>query len=98
MVLSNEPGFYKNGAYGIRIENLVLVVVARAPKGANRKLLGFETLTLAPIDRRLVDRRLLTRDEVRWLDAYHVRVRKTVAPKLDASARKWLQAATAPIH
>jgi Xaa-Pro aminopeptidase len=93
MILSNEPGYYKAGHWGIRIENLI-VVEPRAIKGAERKMLGFETITLAPIDRALVDIRLLSRDEIAWLDAYHARVRKSLSPHLDAATRKWLAAAT----
>ncbi|HEY8267694.1 MAG TPA: aminopeptidase P family protein [Xanthobacteraceae bacterium] len=96
-VISNEPGYYKTGAYGIRIENLLLVVAAPAPAGGEKKLLAFETLTRAPIDRRLIDARLLTAKEIEWLDAYHALVRKELEPALDAETRKWLQAATAPL-
>jgi Xaa-Pro aminopeptidase len=96
MVVSNEPGYYKTGAYGIRIENLVAVaVVGRTESGADQ--LGFETLTLAPIDRALVDPVLLTGEERAWLDAYHARVRAEIGPQLDAAARAWLEAATAPL-
>ena len=97
MVLSNEPGFYQTGAYGIRIESLVLVTEAPAPAGAEKKLLGFETLTRAPIDRRLVVARQLTREEIDWLDAYHALVRDEIGPLLDAETRHWLEVATAPI-
>src|SRR5204862_3297527 len=77
MILSNEPGYYKTGAYGIRIENLVLVSEGPAVAGAEKPLNAFETLTLAPIDRRLVDMSLLTVAETVWLDAYHARVAET---------------------
>ena len=97
MILSNEPGYYKTGAYGIRIENLVLIVPASAPPGAEKKLLAFETLTLAPIDRRLIEPALLSRDEREWVDAYHAHVRKRLQPELDAESVKWLDAATAPL-
>ena len=97
MVLSNEPGFYKPGAYGIRIESLVLVTEAPAPAGAEKKLFGFETLTRAPIDRRLVVPKQLTREETDWLDAYHALVRSEIGPLLDAETRQWLEAATAPV-
>jgi Xaa-Pro aminopeptidase len=97
MILSNEPGYYKAGAYGIRIENLLLVVAAKAPASAEKKLLAFETITRAPIDRRLIDKRLLTRDEIAWLDSYHALVRRELGPGLDAATRKWLHAATAPL-
>ena len=89
MIVSNEPGYYKPGTYGIRIENLVLVE-PRTIAGAESDMLGFETLTLAPIDRALIDRSLLTVVERAWLDAYHDRVASTVGPLLDAVARAWL--------
>jgi Xaa-Pro aminopeptidase len=88
MILSNEPGYYKTGAYGIRTESLVLTVPAKTPAGAEKKLLGFETLTLAPIDRRLIERKLMTPEELAWLDAYHARVRREIGPQVDASTRK----------
>jgi len=97
MVLSNEPGYYKTGAYGIRTENLVLIVPAPPPAGAEKKLLAFETLTLAPIDRRLVLPSHLTLEELGWLDRYHARVRDEIAPLVDAKTRAWLEAATAPL-
>ena len=96
MVVSNEPGYYKTGAYGIRIENLVAV---READDADGGFLGFETLTLAPIDRALIDPTMLTADERAWLDAYHAHVAQTLAPLLadDAATRAWLRAATAPL-
>jgi Xaa-Pro aminopeptidase len=97
MILSNEPGYYRPGAYGIRIENLILVTEAAAVPGAEKPLNAFETLTLAPIDRRLVDPALMTADEIAWLDAYHARVREMLAPLLDAPTRAWLIAGTAPL-
>jgi Xaa-Pro aminopeptidase len=97
MILSNEPGYYKAGAYGIRIENLVLVVEAPAVPGAEKSLNAFETLTLAPIDRRLVASQLLTAEETAWLDAYHARVRAEIGPLLDAKTSGWLEQATAPV-
>jgi Xaa-Pro aminopeptidase len=96
MIVSNEPGYYKTGAYGIRIENLVVVRKLR-PANGERGLLEFETLTLAPIDRALIEPKLLTPDERRWLDSYHARVRKSVSPLVDAKTRAWLKAATAPV-
>ena len=96
MIVSDEPGYYKTGAYGIRIENLVVVTAATVP-GAEREMLGFETLTLAPIDRALVESSLLAAEELAWLDAYHTRVRREVGPLLDAEARAWLESATQPI-
>jgi Xaa-Pro aminopeptidase len=97
MILSNEPGYYKAGAYGIRIENLVLVIEAAAVTGAEKPLNGFETLTLAPIDRHLVLPELLTAEEAAWLDSYHARVAQTLSPLLDATTRAWLEAATRPL-
>ena len=97
MILSNEPGYYKAGAYGIRIENLVLVIEGPAVAGAEKPLNAFETLTLAPIDRRLVQRDLLTAAEVAWLDGYHARVRNTLAPLVDAPTKTWLDAVTRPL-
>jgi Xaa-Pro aminopeptidase len=97
MILSNEPGYYRTDGYGIRIENLILVTEARPVAGAERPLNAFETLTLAPIDARLIDPSLMTPEEIGWLDAYHVRVRTEIAPLLDARAREWLIAATAPL-
>ena len=97
MIISNEPGYYKEGAYGIRIENLVLVTEPERPKGGERDVMGFETLTLVPIDRRLVVKELLTPDEVRWLDAYHARVAAEIGPLVEGPARAWLDAATKPI-
>jgi Xaa-Pro aminopeptidase len=97
MILSNEPGYYKTDAYGIRIENLILVVEAPSVVGAEKPLNAFETLTLVPIDRRLIEAGLLTADERDWLDHYHARVAGSLAPLLDAPTRDWLKAATAPI-
>jgi Xaa-Pro aminopeptidase len=94
MILSNEPGYYKTGAYGIRIENLVLVVAAPAPQGAEKKLLAFETLSYAPIDRRLIVPKALTAQERAWVDAYHARVRDVIGPLVDAPTRTWLEKAT----
>lgn len=97
MILSNEPGYYKTGEFGIRIENLVLVVEAPAVEGADRPLNAFETLTLAPINRRLIELRLLTGDETAWLNAYHGRVRAELAPLLDSQPLEWLIDATLPL-
>jgi Xaa-Pro aminopeptidase len=98
MILSNEPGYYKAGAYGIRIENLVLVVRAAPVAGAEKPLNGFETLTLAPIDRRLIVAAMLTLEEAAWLDAYHARVFETLAPLLDTETHAWLAAASRPLR
>jgi len=96
MILSNEPGFYLAGEYGIRLENLLLVQPAELP-GATKPFLRFETLTLAPFDRRLIDATLLDAWERDWLDAYHARVLAEVGPELDAPARAWLMEACAPL-
>ena len=93
MILSNEPGFYKAGAYGIRIENLV-VVEPRTIAGGDRPMLGFETITFAPIDRALIDARLLDKDERAWIDAYHARVRKLIGPLVAADTKRWLNGVT----
>ncbi len=91
-VISNEPGFYLPGSHGIRIENLLLVREAEIP-GATKRFLLFETLTLAPIDRRCIDTRLLEVAERAWVDAYHVRVLREIGPKLDGAAKTWLEGA-----
>jgi Xaa-Pro aminopeptidase len=98
MIISNEPGYYKAGAYGIRIENLVLVTQPERIAGGEREVTGFETLTLAPIDRRLVVQELLSAEELAWLNAYHARVRDIIGPDLGPTDRAWLEAATAPIE
>jgi Xaa-Pro aminopeptidase len=97
MILSNEPGYYKTAAYGIRIENLVLVIAAPEPVGAEKPLNAFETLTLAPIDRRLVDIQMLTSKERAWLDSYHKRVHEVLGPLVNGPTRKWLEQATKPL-
>jgi Xaa-Pro aminopeptidase len=96
MILSNEPGYYRVGAYGIRIENLVLVTEAAPVPSAEKPLNGFETLTLVPIDTRLIEPAMLTADERTWFDAYQARVREALAPILDTTTRAWLLAATIP--
>ncbi|KAA2236336.1 aminopeptidase P family protein [Salinarimonas soli] len=93
MMLSNEPGYYQAGAYGIRLENLILVE-RREIAGGDREMLGFATLTLAPFDLRLVEPALMTWDEIAWLDAYHARVRETLGPLVDGETRGWLERAT----
>src|ERR1700760_1302356 len=89
MILSNEPGYYKTDGFGIRIENLELVVEADI-KGAEKPMNAFETLTLAPLARRLIDVAMLSRDELDWLNAYHARVRAEVRPALDEATQTWL--------
>jgi Xaa-Pro aminopeptidase len=96
MILSNEPGYYKTDAFGIRIENLELVVGAGIP-GAEKPVNAFETLTLAPIDRRLVDLNMLSGDELSWFNEYHARVRHEVRSHVDEATKVWLDAATAPL-
>ncbi len=97
MIVSNEPGYYKADGYGIRIENLQVVTEAADVAGGDKPMLGFETLTLAPVDRRTIDRELLSLDERAWLDAYHARVLEVIGPQLDPVARAWLGEACAPI-
>jgi Xaa-Pro aminopeptidase len=96
MILSNEPGYYKTGEYGIRVENLV-VVVEKEVTGAEKPMLGFEELTLAPIDTALIEPGLLTPAERDWLNAYHARVRAELGPLLPDDAREWLETATAAV-
>ncbi|GGB39304.1 aminopeptidase [Sphingomonas metalli] len=91
MMLSNEPGYYKPGEYGIRIENLVLVEPRTIPGGdPDRAMLGFETLTFAPIEREMIDPALLTDDELSWINGYHAAVTKIIGPELDEDDRAWL--------
>lgn len=97
MMLSNEPGYYKEGAYGIRIENLILVTPAEQIEGGDIAMHGFETLTLAPIDKRLIRTELLTRDELHWLDQYHAWVLAEIGPMVDGETLAWLEKATAPL-
>ena len=97
MIVSNEPGYYKEGAYGIRIENLQYVTSPRTIPGGDRPMLGFEALTLAPIDRTLILPDLLTAEERDQLDAYHARVLAEIGPHLDAPVHAWLEGACAPI-
>jgi Xaa-Pro aminopeptidase len=97
MIVSDEPGYYKAGAYGIRIENLLLVGALEKVAGGEREVMGFETLTLVPIDRRLVLPELLSASELSWLNAYHARVADIIGPELGPADRAWLEAATAAI-
>jgi Xaa-Pro aminopeptidase len=96
MILSNEPGYYKTDGFGIRIENLELVVAATI-EGAERQMNAFEALTLAPIDRRLIDVKMLSDNELSWLNDYHARVRREVRPLLDETTKVWFDAATEPL-
>lgn len=95
MILSDEPGYYREGAFGIRIENLLAVTKAASPDG--RDLLGFETLTFVPIDRRLIVVEMLSGEERQWLNDYHAQVMQKIGTLVDAATRDWLQAATAPV-
>jgi Xaa-Pro aminopeptidase len=96
MIISNEPGYYRTGEYGIRIENLVLVRAAELP-GAERPMLEFETLTLAPIDRNLIDLAMLSPVERRWIDEYHAKVYEALVDRLDMAERDWLAEAAAAL-
>jgi Xaa-Pro aminopeptidase len=96
MILSNEPGYYKTNSFGIRIENLELVVEAKID-GAEKPMNAFETLTLAPVDRRLINADRISKQELRWLNAYHARVRDEIRPLVDEATKIWLDAATEPM-
>ena len=96
MIVSNEPGYYAPGKFGIRIENLLLVV-RREIAGAEREMLGFETISFAPIDLRPVERESLTAGETGWLNAYHAQVREKISPRVEGEALSWLEAATQPL-
>ena len=101
MILSNEPGYYADGAYGIRIENLIVVRPSCHLPPEARPSLEFETLSFAPIDRALIDTAILTPPEIAWLDAYHAAVWEKVSPQLDpaeTALRDWLLAATARLE
>ncbi len=99
MIVSNEPGYYKEGAYGIRIENLEVVraAVVAEPGDDSRAMLEFEALTLAPIDLALIDVTIMTAEEIDWLNSYHARVRSTITPLVDAKTAVWLEGATQPL-
>jgi Xaa-Pro aminopeptidase len=97
MVVSNEPGFYKDGEYGIRIENLQVVTPASPIAGGERPMLGFEQLTLAPIDRRLMVKAVMTPEEIAQIDGYHARVVAVIAPQLEAPIADWLREVCAPL-
>ena len=98
MITSIEPGVYRPGQWGVRIENLVMNVPAVTPEGgAFGDFLAFETLTLCPIDTRCIDRSLLRADELAWLNDYHTVVRERLSPRVGPQALAWLQARTAPL-
>ena len=96
MILSNEPGYYKAGAFGIRIENLV-VVTPQSIAGAEEEMLGFETITFAPIAQNLVEVALLSKADADWLDAYHAEVLAKLGADMEGEERAWLEAACAPL-
>jgi Xaa-Pro aminopeptidase len=98
MITSIEPGVYRPGQWGVRIENLVMNVPAQTPEGSTfAEMLEFETLTLCPIDTRCIDRSLLREDEVAWLNAYHARVRTELSPLVSGEALAWLMERTQPL-
>lgn len=97
MIVSNEPGYYKTGAFGIRIENLQYVTEATPIDGGERPMMGFHTLTLAPIDKALIVKDMLSAEEVDWLNDYHARVLKEISPLVEGEVRAWLTQACAPI-
>jgi Xaa-Pro aminopeptidase len=97
MIVSNEPGYYKADAWGIRIENLQVVTEAKPIPGGERDMLGFETLTLAPLDKKLIVPGLLTEQEWLWIDRYHARVLAEVGPLLGEDDRAWLAEACKPL-
>jgi Xaa-Pro aminopeptidase len=97
MILSNEPGYYKEGGYGIRLENLIVVTAPQDVPGGDIAMHGFETLTLAPFDRRMIVTDLMTAEEIAWLDAYHARVLAEIGPMVDGEVLGWLEAACAPL-
>jgi Xaa-Pro aminopeptidase len=96
MIVSNEPGYYKANAFGIRIENLQYVTALKKTNGP-RPMMGFEPLTLAPIDRRLIDKSQMSATDVNWLNAYHARVQKTLLPKVDKATQSWLKKNCKPL-
>ena len=97
MIVSNEPGYYKDGEYGIRIENLEVVMPAEAVGTGDRPMHRFHALTLAPIDRRLVDKSLLSPEEIAQFDAYHARVVREIGPRVEPEIRAWLEEVCAPL-
>jgi Xaa-Pro aminopeptidase len=97
MIVSNEPGYYKAGAFGIRLENLVVVKREERAKDSNRKFLAFDTLTVVPFDRKLIVREILSKQEQDWINTYHARVWKCLESKVDIATRVWLEQATQPL-
>jgi Xaa-Pro aminopeptidase len=97
MIVSNEPGYYKSGGYGIRLENLVAVVKDESFKTSTRPFLAFETLTIVPFERTLIATNVLSLKEREWIDTYHARVWKCLQSEVDADTRAWLEQATRPL-
>ena len=97
MIISNEPGYYKQGEYGIRIENLVLVV-DKPVTGGDKETLGFETLTYVPIEKRLIDVSMLSDRELEWLNDYHSKVLALIGPQLEGEDKAWLERQCAPLN
>jgi len=97
MIVSNEPGYYKSGEFGIRIENLVTVMPTELPDGGEKPLLKFETLTRAPIDRKLIDTSMMNRDELKWLNSYHQTVQDDLIDIVDPQTANWLKDVTSPL-
>ena len=97
MIVSNEPGYYKTGGYGIRIENLQFVTTAAPIKGGDRDMLGFETLTYAPIHKGLIDMSIMNEEEIAWLNNYHARVWELISPQVEGEVKDWLSEACSPL-
>ena len=97
MIISNEPGYYRSGSFGIRIENLVIVREEMSIDGGDQPMLGFETITLAPLDQRLIDVSLMTDEELHWLNSYHGWVRRELEPLVTSDVADWLRSATRPM-
>jgi Xaa-Pro aminopeptidase len=97
MIISNEPGYYKSGAYGIRIENIILVINEEKKTPDDLEFNKFETVSLCPIQLKLIDKSLLSPDEIKWFNAYHQQVRKSLSPLLNAEEKNWLKEATQPL-
>ncbi len=95
--MSNEPGYYKTGAYGIRLENLVTVVEDESFKNSSRRFLVFDTLTIVPFERALIAIEVLSLKERQWVDAYHARVWADLQSVVDTDTRAWLEQATQPL-
>ena len=98
MIVSNEPGYYREGTFGIRLENLVVVQEPAEIEGGDVPMMAFETITLAPLDRRLIRFDMLSPRECEWIDAYHARVRDELSDRVETEARDWLERATAPLE